>query len=218
MQHLTAPRDAAYAEVAHAGDWLTAAERVAVWREVRDAATNELDRRRAAALSPNAVEGRHPASGPLSAVDVEVVHRIATDPGRLTRSWAEAAMAEIGEERYTELVGVTAIVTVLDTFARAMGWPAPELPDPVAGAPTRVRPEGMGDTGAWVSQVVEKTRANVTRTLTLVPVTNGTWRTLVDSHYTRGPQFFDLAWSRPLSRPQVELVAARTTVAQQCFY
>ena len=69
----------------------------------------------------------------------------------------------------------------------------PELPDPVAGAPTRVRPEGMGDTGAWVSQVVEKTRANVTRTLTLVPVTNGTWRTLVDSHYTRGPQFFDLA-------------------------
>lgn len=218
MQHLTAPRDAAYAEVARAGDWLTAAERVAVWREVRDAATNELDRRRAAALSPNAVEGRHPASGPLSAVDVEVVHRIATDPGRLTRSWAEAAMAEIGEERYTELVGVTAIVTVLDTFARAMGWPAPELPDPVAGEPTRVRPEGMGDTGAWVSQVVEKTRANVTRTLTLVPVTNGTWRTLVDSHYTRGPQFFDLAWSRPLSRPQVELVAARTTVAQQCFY
>lgn len=218
MQHLTAPRDAAYAEVARAGDWLTAAERVAVWREVRDAATNELDRRRAESLSPNAVQGRHPASGPLSAVDVEVVHRIAIDPGRLTRSWAEAAMAEIGEERYTELVGVTAIVTVLDTFARAMGWPAPELPDPVAGEPTRERPEGMGDTGAWVSQVVEKTRANVTRTLTLVPVTNGTWRTLVDSHYTRGPQFFDLAWSRPLSRPQVELVAARTTVAQQCFY
>ena len=146
--------------------------------------------------------------------------RAATDPGRLTRSGADAAMAEIGQARYPELVGVTALATVPDPFARAMGWPAPELPElpePVDGEPTRVRPEGMGDTGAWVSQVVDKTRANLTRTLSLVPVTNGTWRTLVDSLDTRGPQFFDLAWSRPLSRPQVELVAARTTGAQQCF-
>jgi hypothetical protein len=69
-----------------------------------------------------------------------------------------------------------------------------------------------------VSQTVEKTRANVVRTLSLVPVTNEAWRAIVDSHYTRGPQFFDLAWNRALRRPQVELLAARTTVAQQCFY
>jgi len=218
VQLLTEPRDQAVRDLAGPGDWLTGAERVAVWREVRDAATNELDRRRAEAISPNAVDGRHPATGPLSATDMEVVHRIASDPGRLTRAWAEAAIAEIGEERYTELVGISAIVNVLDVFARAMGWPEAALPEPVAGEPTRVRPEGMGDTGAWVSQQADKTRANVTRTLSLVPETNATWRSLVDSHYTRGPQFFDLAWQRPLSRPQVELVAARTTVAQQCFY
>jgi hypothetical protein len=218
MQLISDARDTARRALAGPGDWLTGAERIAVWQHVRDAATNELDRRRLAALTPSAVDGSHPASGPLSATDVDVVHRIASDPGRLTRAWAEAAMAVIGEERYTELVGVTAIAAALDRFDDAMGTPRVDLPEPVAGEPTRVRPDGVGDTGAWVSQTVEKTRANVVRTLSLVPVTNEAWRAIVDSHYTRGPQFFDLAWDRALRRPQVELLAARTTVAQQCFY
>ena len=58
----------------------------------------------------------------------------------------------------------------------------------------------------------------MTRTLSLVPHTNLTWRRLVDSHYSRGPEFIDLSWHRPLSRPQAELVAARTTTFNECFY
>ena len=196
MQLISDARDAARRAMAEPGDWLTGAERIAVWQHVRDAATNELDRRRLAALTPAAVEGSHPAAGPLSATDVDVVHRVASDPGRLTRAWAEAAMAIIGEERYTELVGVTAMAAALDRFDDALGNPRAELPEPVAGEPARIRPDGVGDTGAWVSQTVEKTRANVVRTLSLVPVTNNGWRLIVDSHYTRGPQFFDLAWDR----------------------
>lgn len=218
MRLLIDAQQEAVAALGRPGDWLDGAERVAVWREVRAAATDELDRRRIEALSPYAVEGAHPARPPLGAIEVEVVHRIATDPGRLTRSWARAAIDELGEERYTELVGLTAIAKVLDTFAAALGQPPPALPEPVGGAPARVRPEGVGDTGAWVAQSLNKTLANVSRTLSLVPVTNATWRTLVDSHYSRGRQFFELVWDRALSRPQVELLAARTTVLQQCFY
>lgn len=204
--------------VAAPGDWLTGEERVAVWREVRDAQSNPLDQARREALSPNAVAGEHGATSDLFASAVEVVHRTATDPGRLTRSWSEAQIAALGEETYTELIGVTAIVTVLDRFDRAMGRPERSLPEPVAGEPTRVRPDDVGDVGAWVSQTTGPTRANVSRTLSLVPTTNLPWRQLVDSHYSRGADFVNLRWEYPLSRPQAELVAARTTALNECFY
>jgi hypothetical protein len=204
--------------VAEPGDWLTASQRRAVWHEVRDAETNELDRARRAALSPNAIDGTHRATADLPAAAVEVVHRVASDPGRLTRSWAEERIAELGEERYTELVGVTAIVTVLDRFRRALGRPELPLPQPGSGEPARVRPADVGDVGAWVSQSLGPTKANVSRTLSLVPRTNAAWRRLVDSHYSRGPAFEDLCWDFPLSRPQAELVAARTTALNECFY
>jgi hypothetical protein len=111
--------------MARPGDWLTGKQRRAVWREVRASSSNELDQQRRQALSPNAVNGAHAATAELSASAMEVVHRTASDPGRLTRAWADEHRSELGEETYTELVGVTAIVSVLDRFDRAMGRPNP---------------------------------------------------------------------------------------------
>jgi hypothetical protein len=212
-----ARRDARH-DIAAAGDWLTGIERIAVWREVRDSHSNPLDAGRRQALSPNAVDGEHGPTTELSASAVEVVHRTASDPGRLTRTWAGAHIAVLGEEIYTELVGVTAIVTVLDRFDRAMGQAERPLPEPTDGEPARIRPDDVGDVGAWVSQTTGPTRANVSRTLSLVPVTNRSWRQLVETHYSRGAEFVNLRWEFPLSRPQTELVAARTTALNECFY
>lgn len=205
-------------ELGQPGDWLSGRQRVEVWTQVRRSWSNPLDIARRSSLSPFAVDGAHRASGTLDETMVEVVHRVASDPGRLTRSWADDQIARIGEETYTELVGVTAMATVLDTATMALGRPQSALPDPQSGEPLRIRPRGVGDIGAWVSQELEKTRANVSRTLSLVPETHGTWRMLVNDLYSRGNEFFDLAWDRALSRPQVELLAARTTVLSECFY
>lgn len=204
--------------MAQPGDWLTGRQRLAVWAEVRDATDNPLDAARRAALSPEAVAGSHAGNTDLSATAVEVVHRITSDPGRLTRSWADAVIEILGEEAYTELVGVTSIVTVIDRFDQVMGHEQRDLPESVPGEPARIRPDGVGDVGAWVSQSVEKTRANVSRAITLVPQTQAAWRPLVDSHYSRGGDFLELIWNRALSRAQVELVAARTTALNECFY
>lgn len=200
------------------GDWMSGRRRRAAWTEARDARTNELDRARAAALSPTSVEGSHAATKELSAAEVEVVHRVASDPGRLTRSWADELIAIVGEEVYTELVGVTAIVSTIDTFQRAMGRAEAVPPAPHDGEPARDRPADVGDVGAWVSQSTGPTKANVSRTLSLVPVTNRAWRSLVDSHYSRGAEFMNMSWDFPLSRPQAELVATRTTALAECFY
>lgn len=204
--------------LASPGDHLAGVQRIAAWSEARDAATNELDQRRRVALSPNAVPGHHTATAELSAAAIEVVHRVASDPGRLTREWADRQIAALGEETYTELVGVSAIGATIDRFHRAMGRPSVPLPDPIDGEPGRVRPADVGDVGAWVSQTVGPTKANVSRTLSLVPATNATWRSLVDSHYSRGPEFMNLSWDFALSRPQAELVASRSTALNECFY
>lgn len=204
--------------IAAAGDWLTGRQRVATWHEFRDARTNPLDRARRAALSPTAVGGAHVATADLPAEAVEVVHRVASDPGRLTRTWADSMIGQLGEEIYTELVGVTAVVSVLDRFSEAMAGVVPDLPKAKPGEPARVRPRNVGDVGAWVAQSLAAPKANVSRTLSLVPVTNRIWRALVDSHYSRGHEFFEEIWDRSLTRPQAELVAARTTALNECFY
>lgn len=209
---------AAVDALGRAGDWLSADQRVDAWRHVRASATDELDAARRAAVTPTAIEGRHAASTHLPAAAVEVIHRVSSDPGRLTRAWADEQIADLGEDTYTELVGVAAIAATIDHFHRAVGEPLSSLGNGQGGEPSRVRPDDVGDVGAWVSQTTGAIRANVSRTLSLVPVTNEAWRSLVDSHYSRGAEFMNPIWDRALSRPQVELVASRTTGLNECFY
>lgn len=209
---------AARTALGRAGDWLTADQRIDVWAEVRDAQTNPLDQARKEALSAKLVDGDHPATAHLSATAVEVVHRVASDPGRLTRDWAEQCMAELGSGVYTELVGVTAVAMAVDRFAAATGEDLPPLPTAAPSSPAQIVPLDVGDVGAWVPQTLGPTRANVSRALSGVPETNETWRQLVDSHYSRGAEFMSATWDRSLSRPQVELVAARVTALNECFY
>ena len=215
---ITAALDDAAESLVGPGDWLTGSQRRAAALEARDARTNELDQQRRDALSPNAVPGGHEATAELQAEAVEVIHRVASDPGRLTQVWADEMMTVLGEETYTELVGIAACTAVLDMFAWAMTGDDGQLGDDTAGSPAKERPDDVGDVGAWVSQTTGTGMANVSRSLSLVPVTNRAWVGLVQALYSRGPEFLDLSWDRALSRPQVELVAARTTAELECFY
>lgn len=200
------------------GDWLTGTERFAAWHEVRDARTNPLDAARRAALSPAMIDNEHASTDVLSAQAVEVLHRIASDPGRLTQEWANDMIAALGEEIYVELVGIAATSMVIDTFAVALGHDEPTISAAIGGDPARARPDDVGAVGAWVAQSTGDTMANVSRSLSLTPVQNEQWIGLVQAMYSRGRQFTQLEWERALSRPQVELVAARTTAELECFY
>jgi len=199
------------------GDWLTGVQRAGAVREARDARVNPLDLARRAALSPAMVEGSHTATDELAAEAVEVLHRVASDPGRLTRSWADEMIAVLGEEVYVELVGIAASTAAIDLFAWMTSGTDARLGEPAPGDPARVRPDDVGDVGAWVSQSLGTSMANVSRSLSLVPVTNTAFVDLVQALYSRA-EFPSLTWNRALSRPQVELVAARTTAELECFY
>ena len=186
-------------DLAAPGDWWDGASRRTIMTEARAAMTGHVGR------------------GPLPAPAVEVIHRVVNDSGRLTQQWAEVQIDELGEGPYAEVVGVAAIVSALDVYARAIGDVPLELLPPVAGRPSAERPDGVGDVGAWIAMTEAKALANVSRALSLVPRTNATWRALVTDSYSRGPEMLELTWERALTRPQIELVAAQVSLLQECF-
>ena len=75
------------------GAWWTGAERVAIAAEVRNAPRCDICKQRRATLSPNAVGGDHRSLGVLSEPTVELIHRVVTDPGRLSKTWFEEVTA-----------------------------------------------------------------------------------------------------------------------------
>lgn len=208
-----------WAAVAEPGDWLDARTRSGVIQAARASEECGVCDARAEVAAPAMAGVEHGPRGGLSAAWVDVVHRIARDNTRLTRAFAEHASAQLGAEAYVEGIGLVASVRVMDAFRRLTDREPAPPPEPRPGEPTRVRPAGVGDVGAWVPQSLEKTRANVTRALSSVPKTDSlVWRPLVDVHYSRGAEFASLVWERALSRPQIELVAATVAHANECFY
>lgn len=162
-----------------------------------------------------------PLAAPLSAKAVEAARKIGADPTHLDRDWAEGAIAELGDAPYVELVSVVVTTVAADAFCEAMGIGHEPLPKPEAGEPTRERPDGMGDIGAWVPvQVIDWSRANVARALSLAPKGVRTFFRMVAAMYSGTATDFErMVWDhRPLARPQVELLAARVSALNQCFY
>lgn len=225
--------DRAWSRLAAPGTWWTGAERLAIAAEVRNAPACGLCRRRKAALSPYTVSGEHDSLGVLPAPMIEVVHRIATDAGRLKRSWMRAMLDDdLTEERYVETVGVVALVTALDTFDRSLGRALRPLPAPQPGAPSRRRPAGAKLDLAWVHTVAPQDltpddpdpytvhgEKNIHRALSLVPQEVFNFFDLDVELYLKDDEIraFDRE-PRALTHAQMELLAARVSALNDCYY
>ncbi len=219
--------------IAGPGTWWTGAERVALALESRNGLACTLCRERKAALSPNVVQGEHDSLGELPANIVDVVHRIRTDPGRLSKDWFDSVIAGgLSEEQYVELVGVVTITAGVDYFARALGVAPAEIPSPRAGEPSRHRPAGAKHGTAWVPIIDPEDAVgpedgmyggqelvpNIMKALSLVP---DQVRALIKSsnaHYFEMDTMMDPLAKRDLDRMGVELVASRVSALNECFY
>jgi len=233
QEHTQRGLDLAWATLGSPGSWFDGAERVALAAEVRASRGCALCAERRAALSPSAVPGEHAGSGALGAAAIDAVHRISTDPGRLSQRWyGEALESGLSPEQVVELTGVVGVVTIADTLAIALGGPLRALPAPLAGEPSRVRMPGAEVAGGWVPMVhpdraegpvkdmYEMVRGaagfvfNVARALTAVPqALTGFFMAFAPNYNTHGA-----VPEGGLSRPQVELLAASTSALNDCFY
>jgi hypothetical protein len=222
-----------WARLASPGAWWTGAERVAIAAEVRHARHCALCQARKAALTPAAVTGQHDHLGALPDAAVDVVHRVVTDPGRLSRKWFQATMdAGLSAEQYVELLGTLVALVSIDSFCRGIGVPLHPLPAPQSGAPSQYRPPGAMQEDAWVPMIpVERATGaeadlyggqavgNVIRALSLVPDEVRTLCDLSAAHYLPMGQVRDpSAATGTLHRMQMELIAGRVSALRQCFY
>ena len=203
--------DSVHGQLRRSGTWWDAQQLGAIARRARDG----FDQRSVPPWSrelPDEVEG-------LPAAAVTVIDKIATDPGSVDRAWASEQVAALGDGPYVELVGLTAVTVIMHMYAACAGEALDPLGPPVdePGEPSRERPDGMGDIGAYVPMTDPFDFANVSRALSLVPSANLAFYTLVRPMYSEAG-FENLVWETPLSRPQVELVASRVAALNECFY
>lgn len=229
---LTESHERAWAAIAAPGTWLTGARRVALAAEIRHAHGCAQCARLKAALSPN-VPGEHDSLGTLNAAEVELVHRVVCDPGRLTESWAQSVLAKgLAEGEYIEIVGVIAMVMMIDTFHRALSLPERALPAPQPGEPTRYTPPGARKQAAWLALVEPEDAVPadgplyphprvgyIYRALSLVPQSVRDYWALAFEHYLPSEFVYKFDRSiRAISRPQTEVLAARVSALHQCAY
>ena len=213
---------AAWAEIAQPGVSWTGADRVAIVAEARAALDCKLCTARKSALSPNAAQGEHDAASTLSAPIVDAIHRLRTDPQRLTRSWFDSLIpVQLSQPAYAELVSLVCSSVIIDTQHNALGLPAASLPDPVEGEPGGELLEGTVDIGAWLPVMDTEadladtglpTVPNIARALTLVPRAAALFFGAFRPHY----RLKDLHLA--ISQAQAEFVASRVSSLNQCFY
>lgn len=223
--------------IAAPGAWWTGAERIAIAAAVRSAPSCALCAERKKAISPNAVKGDHDADGAdaVSPVVVDTVHRIVTDQSRLSKEWMES-LAEhgISDAHYVEILGVIVAVVSVEKFHAALGLLPEPLPEPQPGEPSRHRPTGLSEGEAWVPMLGAKGRGdsekdlfpplphvpNVLRAMSLVPDAVRCLHEQSHAYYMPVADVADPSTNggKTLNRQQIELVAGRVSLLNECFY
>jgi len=231
---LAAAHSRAWTRIGHPGTWWDGAQRVAIAAETRRAPSCELCGRRKEAPLPAAIEGRHDSLGALPEVVVELVHRIRTDPGRLSERWFRSIIvAGLSEEQYVETVSVVAHVVAIDAMARGLGFDPLPLPQPEHGRPSQCRPVAAKLGGAWVpwlepSDLTEqevgiypagRPAANIMKAMSLVPDEVKSFFDVVSHQYQAPLEMRDFSREyRAISHAQIELLAGRVSALNQCLY
>jgi hypothetical protein len=179
--------------VAAAGTWWSGPERVAIAEAARGGENRSLPT----------------AAG-------EAARRIYADITSTSRAWAEGLVAAgLGMPAYVEIVGVVGRLSAVDEFTRAVGGPLEPLPDPEAGEASMEPPPAASPGRSWVPMVGGM---SITQALSLVPEEHHAQRELHGPLYLTYEQMDDLTFKRELTRPQMELVAARISAINECFY
>jgi hypothetical protein len=153
----------------------------------------------------------------------------------LTQSWVDGLIDDtFTHGHYVEMVSVIVTLISIDSFHQALGLDLEPLPDPQPGEPDRYWPAGAALDVAWVPMLYPENLSereadifsgapqtgHVIRAMSLVPEAVRQLNALSAAHYLPIPEVMNMSSSGALSlsRPQIELVAARTSSLNDCFY
>ena len=215
-------------QLAEPGSWGSGAQRLAIAAEARQAGID------AGLLEEPADKGAAPD---LTLPDVarKVVQKLAVSPKDfLEDSYQEAKASGLSDEEYTEIVGIVARITDMDVFARGIGVPLRPLPAARPGEPSRIRPQAATQELAWVPTVPNapdggpdadaiyggKHYTYIVRGLSLVPDELNMHVELEETQYLPLSNIMNPEYSHHegFTRTQTEIVAARVSALNECFF
>lgn len=216
---------------AAAGTWWNGPERAAVVAEARAA-------RCAAGLQQAADTDDAADCADLPEAARRVARQVAVSANDLDRSFFEQAVEDgLSDTRYAETVGIVARAAGMDIFARGIGVPSRALPPAGSGEPSRKRPKTARAEGAWADTIPAGRRGGqeaidtygsnaveaapfIYRALSLVPDEARGLIRLGSAQYVVLEEFMnlDFTFEPDITRTQVELVAARVSAVNECFY
>ena len=225
---ITVLHAAELASFAAPGSWLSGEERLACVEAAR------------AARSGAGLQREIPGTGTAPAdvlpdASLELISQLAVRPREMTREHFTAARARgMSAGEYVETVSLVSRIVNVDVFARGVGAAPPVLPDAVDGEPDYDAPQAIEE-GAWLPTVPAGAKGAqdalrayggsgpqpfIYRALSLVPAE--AMRCIIggDTQYLPIEKFMDFGYSHHpgLSRVQVEIIAARVSALNDCFY
>lgn len=186
-----------WAKLVTSGTVLTSEERIAVISAARSAW--------AGGARPNP-----------SDVLADVAYWLATDAGGITLEFVNEVEARgLDRLKYLEAVGVVSILSNIDYYARGLGAPLPELPEPDGSSPTGAVAPDAKMTDSWVPMAGPTFAPGM---LDALPAEGEALREIHEPMYLPMPEIGNGAYSDGLIRPQIEYVAARSSFLNECFY
>lgn len=123
--------------------------------------------------------------------------------------------AGIDRSTYVEIVGIVSRVAAIDTFDRGIGRSARPLPNAIEGYPSRETVTDARRRAGWVSTVGA---IRPPTALTSVRREAADQEALHEVLYLSYGGMADLDVDRGLHRTQMELVAARVSLLNDCFF
>lgn len=210
------------------GTWGTGAQRLAIAAEVRQAGYD-------AGVLEAPENGGHVPEIRLPDIARKVVRRLAAEPKDVDQESYNAALAGgLSDAEYVEIVGVVARMVDFDVFARGMGVPLAPLPSPEPGEPSRVRPPEAVQELAWVPTIPNPPEGGaaadelyeggpkpyIVRGMSLVPDELRKHVALEHIQYLPIAKIMiaDYKHHEGLTRSQAEIVAARVSALNECFF
>ncbi len=210
------------------GTWGTAAQRLAVAGEIREACYD-------AGVQENPDHPGYESDMELPPPAREVIRELTLEPqGFNEDSYNAARSGGLSDEEYVEMTGIIARLTCMDVFARGIGVPLRPLPAPRPGNPSRKRPASAKKEHAWVPTVPNLPEGGedaeemfggayhpyILRSISLVPDEMRRHIELENIQYLPMEKILipDYEHHEGFTRSQAETVAGRVSAINECFY
>ena len=191
--------DAEWKRLGTSGTWWTSTERVAIANVARETHA-----------------GRKSTAGSLTAVAAEVTGKIATAAHTIDQQYVRDCHDRgLAPLPMVELLAVAAKVTAIDTWRRGIGEAPLPLPEPSGGKPSGSTVRGAKLDHGWLPTVG---RASAPVCFSAVAAEHESLHQLHGALYLSMDEMRDNNIVKDLHRTQLELLAARTSYKNDCFY